>query len=57
VIDFVSTTSVSQIAEQLSQLAITNKSASTTSATNSNDPAQSIVVNMVQTTKSSRRKN
>jgi ribosomal protein L44E len=48
---------MSQVVKQLGQLAITDKPASTTSATNLNDPAQSTDVNMVQTTKSSRRKN
>ena len=38
-------------------MAITDKPASTTLATNSNDPAQSTDVNMVQTTKSSRQNN
>ena len=56
-IGFVSTTSVSQVARQLGQVAITDKPASTTSTTNPNDLAQSTDVNMVQTTKSSRRKN
>ena len=55
-IGFVSTTSISQIVGQLGQLAITDKPTSMTSATNSNDLAQSTDVNMVQTTKSSRRK-
>ena len=39
VIGFVSTTSVNQVSRQLGQLAITDKPASMTSATNSNDPA------------------
>ena len=56
VIGYVSTTSISQVAGKLGQLAITDKPASTTSATNSNDPAQYTDVNMVQTSKSSRRK-
>ena len=53
-IGYVSTTSISQVVGQLGQLAITDKPASKTSATNSNDPTQSIDVNMVQTTKYSR---
>ena len=57
VIGYVSTTSVSQVVRQLGQLAITDKPTSTTSTTNSNDPTQSTDVNMVQTTKSNRRKN
>ena len=57
VIGYVSTTSISQVARKLGQLAITDKPTSTTSATNSNDPTQSTDLNMVQTTKSSRRKN
>jgi hypothetical protein len=57
VIGFVSTTSVNQVVGQLGQLAIIVKPTSMTSATNSNDPSQSTYVNMVQTTKSSRRKN
>ena len=56
VIGYVSTNSVSQVAGQLGQLAITDKPTSMTSTTNSNDPAQSTDVNMVQTSKSSRRK-
>ena len=56
VIGFVSTTSVSQVAGQLGQLAITDKPTLMTLATNSNDPAQSTDVNMVQTSKSSKRK-
>ena len=39
VIGFVSATSVSQVAGQLGQLAITDKPAATTSATTSSDPA------------------
>ena len=39
VIGFVSTTFVSQVSRQLGQLAIIDKPASTTSTTNSNDPA------------------
>ena len=35
----ISTTSVSQVVRQLGELAITDKPASTTSETNSNDPA------------------
>jgi len=38
-IDYVSTTSISQVVGQLGQLAITDKPASMTSTTNSNDPA------------------
>lgn len=53
-IGFVSTTSVSQVSGQLGQLAITDKFALTTLATNSNDPTQSTNVDMVQTSKSSR---
>ena len=55
-IGFVSTTFVSEVVGQLGQLAITDKPTSMTSATNANDPAQSTDVNMVQTSKSSRRK-
>lgn len=54
VIGSVSTTSVSQVVEQLGQLAITNKPTLMTSTTNSNDPSHSTDVNMVQTLKSSR---
>ena len=57
VIGFISTTSVSQVAEQLGQLALTNKPAATTPTTTSNEPAPSTDVNMVQTSKSSRHKN
>ena len=56
VIGSFSTTSVSQATRQLGQLAITDKPASTTSTTNSNDPTQSTNVNMVQTSKSNRWK-
>ena len=54
VIGSMSATFVSQVAGQLGQLAITDKPTSTTLETTSNDPPQSIDVNMVQTTKSSR---
>ena len=47
VIGSISTTFISQVARQLGQLAITDKSTSTTSATNSNGPAQSTDINMV----------
>ena len=56
VIGSITTSSVSQVVGQLGQLAIIDKTTSTTSATTSNDPTQSTYVNMVQTTKSSRRK-
>ena len=56
-IGYVSTSSVSQVVEQLGQLAITHNPASTTSATTSNTSAQSTNVNLVQTSKTSRRKN
>ena len=49
VIGYVSTTSVSQVVGQLGQLAITDKPASATLETNSNDPTQCTDVNMVQT--------
>ena len=52
----VSTTFISQVVGQLGQLAIIDKLASMTSATNSNDPTQSTDVNMVQTSKYSRCK-
>ena len=55
-IGYVSTTSISQVVGQLGQLAITEKPTSTTSATSSNDLAQSTDVNMVQISKSNRRK-
>ena len=51
VIDSVSTSSITQVAKQLGQLAITDKPASTTSTTHSNNPAQSTDINMVQTSK------
>lgn len=57
VIGFVSATSVSQVAGQLSQLALIDKPAVTTLETTSSEPAPSTDVNMVQTSKSSRRKN
>ena len=57
VIGFVSTNSVSQVAGQLDQLALTDKPAVTTPATTSSEPAPSTDVNMVQTSKSSRCKN
>ena len=57
VIGSVSTTSVSQVAGQLGQLALTDKPATQTPTTTSNEPAPSTDVNMVQTSKSSRRKN
>ena len=53
----VSTTSVSQVARQLGQLALTDKPTAKTPATTSSDPAPSTDVNLVQTSKSSRRKN
>ena len=56
VISSISATSISQVARQLGQLAIIDKPATTTLATNSNDSTQSTDVNMVQTSKSSRRK-
>ena len=52
----VTTSSISQVAKQLGQLAITDKPTSTTLAMTSNDPTQSTYINMVQTTKSSRWK-
>ena len=57
VIGSVSTTSVSQVARQLGQLALTDKPAVMTPATTSSEPALSTDVNMVQTSKSSRCKN
>ena len=56
VIGSISTSSVSQVAGKLGQLAITDKPTSTTSETTSNDLSQSTDVNMVQTMKSNRRK-
>ena len=53
----VSATSVNQVAGQLGQLALTDKPAATTPATTSSEPAPSTDVNIVQTSKSSRRKN
>ena len=53
----VSATSVSQVTGQLGQLALTDKPTAKTSATTSREPAPSSDVNMVQTSKSSRRKN
>ena len=57
VIGSVSTTSVSQVARQLGQLALIDKPTTKTPATTSSDPAPSTDVNLVQTSKSSRRKN
>ena len=57
VIGSVSTTSVSQVAGQLGQLALTDKPAAKTPVTTSSEPSPSTDVNMVQTSKSSRRKN
>ena len=57
VIGFVSATSVSQVVGQLGQLALTDKPTVTTPATTSSEPTLSTDVNMVQTSKSSRRKN
>ena len=57
VIGSVSTISVSQVARQLCQLALTNKPAAKTLVNTSSEPAPSTDVNMVQTSKSSRRKN
>ena len=57
VIGSVSATSVSQVAGQLGQLALTDKPAITTPTTTSSEPTPSTDVNMVQTSKSSRRKN
>jgi hypothetical protein len=52
----VSASSVGQVARQLGQLTITDKPAAMTPTTTSSDPAPSTDVNMVQTSKSSRRK-
>ena len=57
VIGFVSTTSVGQVVGQLGHLTITDKPTAMTPKTTSSDPAPSTDVNMVQTSKSSRRKN
>ena len=57
VIGSVSATSVSQVAGQLGQLALTDKPAIMTPATTSSEPAPSTDVNMVETLKSSRCKN
>ena len=57
VIGSISTTSVSQVAGQLGQLALTDKPAAQTPTTTSSEPALSTDVNMVQTSKSSRCKN
>ena len=56
VIGSVSTTSVSQVAGQLGQLALIDKPTTKTPATTSSDPAQSTDMNMVQTSKYSRLK-
>jgi hypothetical protein len=57
VIGSISTTSVSQVAGQLGQLALTDKPTAKTPATTSSDPAPSTDVTLMQTSKSSRRKN
>jgi ribosomal protein L44E len=57
VIGFVSTSAISQVVRQLSQLVVTNNPTSTGLAMTSNTSAQSTDVNMVQTSKTSRRKN
>ena len=57
VIGFVSISTVSQVVEQLGQLAITDNPASIASATTSNTSSQSTDVNLVQTSKTSREKN
>ena len=57
VIDYVSASTVSHVVGKLGQLSITDDPASTTLTTNSNNPAQSTEVNLVQTSKRSRWKN
>ena len=57
VIGSVSASTVSQVAGQLVQLAITDNPASTTLEMTSNTPTQSTNVNLVQTSKNNRWKN
>lgn len=54
VIDFVSSSTVSQVFGQLGHLAIINNPASTTLTTISNNPAQSTNVNLVQNLENNR---